>query len=214
MRATYFSLSLLLLGIAESCSAPGQPVQSAKLLQIDVETSRTPVYVSGDPAAKAAWQTTKSFYAERQFRPVWTTGGRTNVRYRQLLRLLNDRKHGLSPDLFDVSALSQETPPADVSELEVRATYTLVRYVTAIANGYAAPGRIEQNCRPIARNIDIKTAISEAIESNTLDQLADRLSPQHLEYAKLQEAAARYRSLVSSDESAAIPGNLKVKPGA
>jgi len=113
----------------------------------------------------------RQIYEHRDFRPVWIARGRKLPKLEQFFQLVKDRSHGLQAERFGVPELNQDQP-ANPIQFDIDVTSALVRYASALAR----------------QDVDWKKELQDAIESNSIAQLADRLAPIHADYVRLSAA--------------------------
>jgi murein L,D-transpeptidase YcbB/YkuD len=147
--------------------------------------------------AQDAGQIVRDIYADRGFHPAWIARGRKLGKLDQFFQLVNDRSHGLHPEDYGVDALRQEKP-TDLIQFDIDVTTALVKYASALAR----------------KDVNVKQSVAEAIESDTVSQLADRLAPIHFEYARLRNALlsatpdARLQIELNMDRWRKLPDDL------
>jgi murein L,D-transpeptidase YcbB/YkuD len=129
----------------------------------------------------------RDIYREREFRPVWIARGRKLPRVQQFFQLVEDQSNGLHPEKFDVQVLRAESR-SDLIQFDIDVTSVLARYATALAR----------------KDVDLKKALHEAIDSDSIAQLSDRLAPIHLQYARLRTALKN----ASTDDRKKIERNM------
>jgi murein L,D-transpeptidase YcbB/YkuD len=88
-----------------------------------------------------------------------------------LFQVVNDRSHGLDPETFGVRDL-HPPEPSDLVQFDIAATSALARYAEALAR----------------RDVDWKQVLKQAIDTDSVAELPDRLAPVHIEYARLRTA--------------------------
>jgi murein L,D-transpeptidase YcbB/YkuD len=110
-------------------------------------------------------QIVREIYEDREFRPVWVSRGKTTERLPQFFQLVNDTSHGIHTNVERL-----RTPPSDLIQYDIDVTTALVKHATALAR----------------KDADIKEAIEDAIESDSIPQLGGRLAPKYIEYDRLR----------------------------
>jgi murein L,D-transpeptidase YcbB/YkuD len=106
-------------------------------------------------------------YQDREFRPLWIARGKTTERLQQFFQLADDPSYGVHTNVDHL-----RTPPSDLIQYDIDVTTALVRHATALAR----------------KDADLKDALEEAIDSNSISQLGDRLAPRYVEYDRLRSA--------------------------
>jgi len=137
--------------------------------------------------AQDVGQIVQDIYTDRGFRPVWIARGRILPKLQQFFQLVDDRSHGLHPEDFGVDAL-REKDPSDPIQFDIKVTSALARYASALAR----------------QDVDVKKALNDAIQSDSIARLADQLAPLHVEYARLRTALQN----ASAEDRAKIALNM------
>jgi murein L,D-transpeptidase YcbB/YkuD len=138
-----------------------------------------------------------NIYKNRDFHPIWIQRGQKKPNLQQFFQLVDDRSHGLHPEAYGVDALRQEKHP-DLIQFEVGVTSALARYASALAR----------------KDVDLQTVLNEAIATDSVGELADRLAPVHGDYAKLRMAlrniseADRPKVELNMERWRKVPDNL------
>lgn len=175
----FFWICVFLTG----CSDWDQPTaEDVNALKAKLEVSAIPDFVGQDAESLKAWKTTREIYADRQFRPAWTARSHVTPAFQQFLQFTGDQDH------------QSESKPRDFTNFDLRVTYELVGYASTLAFGRADPTDIDPNWRAARRNRDLKEIVEDAIESNSVAQLSERLEPVHPQYAELKRALQEYRA--------------------
>jgi murein L,D-transpeptidase YcbB/YkuD len=145
----------------------------------------------------------QSVYEDREFRPIWIARERKLDRLQQFFQLVDDRSHGLHPEDFNIDPLRQEKH-SDLIQFDIDVTWALARYASALAFGRIDPKQIDPDWIGTRREIDLKKVLDDAIEYDSVAQLADRLAPKHAEYDQLRAALQN----ASGDQARQIELNL------
>jgi murein L,D-transpeptidase YcbB/YkuD len=117
----------------------------------------------------------RQIYAGREFRPVWIARGQKLERVQQFFQLVDDGSHGVHTD---TSNLKKEY--SDLIQFDLDVTSALVRYASNLARKDAV----------------VKEEIENAIATDQIGQLGDRLAPKHDEYLRLKKALQTARQEV------------------
>jgi L,D-transpeptidase YcbB len=112
-------------------------------------------------------QITRDIYQDRQFRPLWISRGKTTERLQQFFQFVDDPGNGVHTNVERL-----RTPPSDLIGYDFDVTKALVKHATALAR----------------KDADVKKALEDAIEHDSIPQLSDQLPPKHVEYARLKQA--------------------------
>jgi len=112
-------------------------------------------------------QITRDIYEDRQFRPLWISRGKTTERIQQFFQFVDDPGNGVHTNVERL-----RTPPSDLIGYDIDVTKALVKHATALAR----------------KDADVKKALEDAIEHDSIPQLSEQLPPKHLEYGRLKQA--------------------------
>lgn len=142
------------------------------------------------------------FYERREFNPAWGSP----AKLRQLLAAVaGSRRHGLNPEDYHFSALSEligstaAAAPELATELDILATDALVRLAFHLGFGKVNPELIESSWN-FSRNMDSVnplTAIRTLLRAEDLAAALDALAPDADYYRSLQDGLAHYRKIAA-----------------
>jgi murein L,D-transpeptidase YcbB/YkuD len=163
-------------------------------MQEQVETDKTPAFVSNDKRSRDLWNYTRQVYTLRQFRPAFISDGRPTSDVDTVLRTLaNAGNEGLKPEDFAVNA-----DVIQKNDDELQLTYSLTRYVSQLCFGRIDPKELDADWPPTQKACDIPKLVNDALEQGSVEKLADQLSPRIPEYQGLRTALQRYREIANA----------------
>ena len=162
-----------------------------------------------------------SFYAQREYRPVWDKPGRLEQLISALESLTDD---GLDPEDYRVAQLRQallllgdnsiEAVPMRVAD-ELRATNSYLRALYHLYNGKVDPAGLDpqwnfdlQDVAPVADS----ARVASSIESGQIAQLFEQTRPQHATYRSFKAGLKRYRQLAEQGGWPSLPVGETFKP--
>lgn len=198
-KRTFLNSILFLALVCASCSGNPEPSQTnINDLQASIGKNSPPPFVAQDALSRNHWESTKQVYTLRQFQPVLSS---TDI----ILKTLQDAPaEGLHPEDFDVAGLQmirdsmKNAPdPEKENELDLHLTYSLVRYVSQLCFGRIDPMMIDPTWPETGRNCDVHQIVFDALQHNTIERLAEELSPKIPEYQGLKTTLHRYRDIAA-----------------
>jgi murein L,D-transpeptidase YcbB/YkuD len=154
-------------------------------------------------------------YTLRQFRPVQSSAD-------AIVKTLESAPaEGLDPLDYDLAGLHalldslKALPgPEKKREFDLHLTYSLVRYVSQLCFGRIDPKLINANWPETGRNCDVDQIVFDALQQNTVENLAEQLSPRIPEYQGLKAVLQRYREIAASGGWQPLPVDVSRKRGA
>lgn len=203
--ASAFVLVVLILTLA-SCSRFSQPstddIRAAVRQEAGAPTA--PKYVTeGIKHSPLVWKMLQQFYADREFKPVWTGGERLSIQdvVSYLCRAdeegLNPRNYHLKAirrlyeSAYEKTELDREKRALRAGQLDVTVTYALMTYASHLRNGYARPGWDMDRKDPA--NVD--DVLSNLTDRSHIRQALEGLLPRQVQYQELKQALKRYREI-------------------
>ncbi|TGG92006.1 murein L,D-transpeptidase [Natronospirillum operosum] len=205
-----FLLTLALLALLTACSGRSgdstvDRAQMENTVQLQLDLLLSSVAPVGGQALPD--DTLQTFYAERNYQPLWLQNH--DAQSRLLDQLQRAGEHGLNPADYFVDALRGyrrlERPSAlQQAELDVLATMALQAYAHDLSSGRYDPSSIDPNWQIDIPNGEWKTLLELDSASAMVDALPD-LAPQHPHYQALQRWYAYYQELDQRNAEVRIP---------
>ncbi|MBT8422965.1 MAG: L,D-transpeptidase family protein [Gammaproteobacteria bacterium] len=154
----------------------------------------------------------QSFYAERSFRPAWTTHAQ-QLELRQLPRLAE--LHGLTATEYQLPAVTREfADVAAVARLELQISRTVLTIATHLRYGKMEPAGKYTRLRVQYDDAARTEMLHSAAASESLLIYLNNLAPQDLLYRKLQHSLAGHRTMRDDGlESPRIKAGRTLEPG-
>ena len=162
-----------------------------------------------------------SFYAQREYRPMWDQPGRLEQLIGALESLADD---GLNPDDYQVAQLRQALPLRSDNSIEqlplrladeLRATNSYLRALYHLFNGKVDPASLDpqwnfdlQDVAPIADS----ARVAGSVESGHIPELFEQTRPQHPIYRSFKAGLVRYRELAAKGGWPSLPVGETFKP--
>jgi L,D-transpeptidase YcbB len=94
-------------------------------------------------------------------------------------------------------SLAASPSPEAQQEFDLRLTYALVRYVSQLCDGRIDPRSVNPDWPAAEKKCDASQLVSDAVEKNTFDKLAEELSPKIPEYQGLRAGLKHYRDIAA-----------------
>jgi murein L,D-transpeptidase YcbB/YkuD len=157
-----------------------------------------------------------SFYAGRDFQPVWLE----KERLRELLRVLESaEEHGLNPEDYHYPTLAgwpESTDPMQLAARDVLATEALIRFGYHLHFGKIDAASLDPDWNLTRRlqNEEPVAVLEQAVAAPKLDIfLTTRLEPDGTFYAGLRAGLARYREIAAAGGWPMVPEGPTLRPG-
>jgi murein L,D-transpeptidase YcbB/YkuD len=236
MLTRVYTAALVVAGLAlTGCGKPsgsdgggavGTAGRSASTLTAALDGG-TPAFVGTDAEGARLWKLTRQFYQKRAGAPAWIEDGKPRAQMDELIGVLQaaDRE-GLDPALYNVSTLtarrqeagrgfltSKGFDEAEAARLDVWLTYLYLRYASDVTNGIGDLSHADPAWKLRDKKTDPAPLLEEALEKNRVGRSLQDLTPEHPQYAALRDALAKYREIAQHGGWAAVPADLKLKPG-
>jgi len=151
-------------------------------------------------------------YSGVGWEPVWTKGGRPTPAARSAVDVLSKaEERGLHPADYDAALLGRrletlEHPSApsahDVGWFDVALSIGVLRHVSDVHIGRVNPKNLSVRINVERKNLDLTTALRDAIDRGGVAELVTRAEPAFAQYRNLKAAYVRYRALAADS---AIP---------
>lgn len=224
-----FCMALLFVALAASINTkPYMPPKVAQKYMEHwlIESARR---VAGEVRLKHV-RSIEPFYLRRDYQPVWMDSYELTKAGKELLQVLREtaaddwRNYG-----YELATLERETSrlsniPKQATAVEVLLTDAFVTYAKQSLNAELLPdtGEGDHPIRKVALTNSNKAEISEeqvvdllnqAIQNDQLDNLVERLTPNHAGYLSLRQELNRYQAISNSGRWYPLPQELRLQPG-
>jgi murein L,D-transpeptidase YcbB/YkuD len=230
----FFAIGVLTFAVT-ACSRRDAAEQQAPFapLQAIVERSAPPSYLSHGARGDRVWKTTKAFYKQHGFRPVWTQPDSSGEHRKplpqtdELIYALKDAdRDGLVPDDYQVSRLmtlretlwnreSRKTvDDKALADADVLLTCMFLEYAGDLAAGRIDPRAIDPQWVEKPREIDFSSTLDRALGADGIKTVLANVPPKHPEYRALQRVLSAYRDIRDKGGWPKVPDKLKLKQGA
>lgn len=193
---------------AQQLPSPLDEVALTEELQAQLEQR------SGRYASQLQWPQLASFYAARDYRPVWVDSTGTSQRAALLLNALQQAAdEGLDPSLYPLPLLDElwlgKSPWARIT-LELLLTSTFFDYSRHLLSGQLDRGELWHIAVEESDGVALLHAL---LASDDFELALKRLPPSHPAYQRLRDALARYRKIEAAGGWPTIPAGKKLRVG-
>jgi len=168
----------------------------------------------------ASAQVLPALYERHDYARVWSRSDSIEQLFAALKTIDED---GLDADDYHYdtllalrSALATGTlDTASAADYDILLTDSLVRLGYHLLVGKVDPVELDNhwNMDDTIGDLDTALALAQAIDKGTVDELVERLRPQHPAYAQLRAALARYRAIRQHGGWQPVPAGPVLKPG-
>lgn len=200
---------------------------AAALAAAPSATIRTVVNGGRDPwidRAPSAAETAqlRTLYEPGAYAPLWSEDGRPRALAGEAEALLTDAAaHGLRPDDYDAprlaarwnAAASGSNSPEDLGLLDVATTLQMLRYLSDLHVGRVDPRDTSVSFDRPAHAHPVAPLLAEALATDRVRALPDRLEPSWPQYRSLLKALARYRQIAAGPALPEFAAASGLRPG-
>ncbi len=223
MRSLLPVVLLVLLSFAGRAPGAGsdpEPVDETELLRARVESLTTERDARAFGVRIATRRTLQAFYAQRGFRPAWSSPEASDA----LLRAIRaSEADGLDPGDYLLAELTRaraELVSGHASleariDFDVLATDALARLFDHLVFGKVSPKSFDPHwnfTRPV-RELDPEAFLEEVVASGRVFERIEEEKPDHELYLRLREELARQRALAARGEPAPVPAGENLALG-
>jgi L,D-transpeptidase YcbB len=195
---------------------------SPRDVQSRLATIGFPGYAARDVRGRELWSAVQRFYQSRGYSPAWVAGGRLTRQAEGLLRAaLHAERDGMDAapyaELAEQARGIRRASASDWADpaldLDLRATYTLLRYADEMMNGRFDPRGKSTFWSLQPAGTDVVPLLARASQAGLTDDLRAALAPQHDQYQALRRELERYRGLARRGGWEALEPGPALKPG-
>ena len=201
---------------------PPTPPDVSSALQTAVKAKTAP-FVDDSERGRHAWQEAQRFYKQNGYQLAWSDGKRTRGTLDGLLAAVRAAdQDGLEPADYHVAELdaARRAPltAATAIDLDLRATYTYLRYAADLSLGTIDPEDLNPEWHAAPRTIYLRDALQAGIAENGIGQSLARLAPHSPQYLGLkhqlvlarqkQDAAAIEQIVMNMERWRWLPDDL------
>jgi len=176
---------------------PPTPPDVSSALQTAVKAKTAP-FVDDSERGRHAWQEAQRFYKQNGYQLVWSDGNRARGTLDGLIAAVRAAdQDGLEPADYRVEELAAarrtSLGAATAVDLDLRATYTYLRYASDLSLGTIDPEDLNPQWHAAPRTVYQRDALQAAIAENNIGQSLERLAPHSPQYLGLKHQLALAR---------------------
>lgn len=157
----------------------------------------------------------ESFYASRNYAPVWIRDGRlTGSAKSAVLRMKNAQGDALEPADYQVPDFGNANGADQLAAADYKLTYAALGYARHLSLGRIAPTRVTAEVDYGKRDIDNADILRKLADARDANMAFDSFEPPHQAYKALKQKLAELRNAgPRADANERIPGGAAIKPG-
>jgi murein L,D-transpeptidase YcbB/YkuD len=169
------------------------------------------------------WRLVQQVYRDREYRPIWLSGGQPKGKARDLVRAIcRSGEEGLRPADYDLAGLgsslrklneAKRRDPADLAALDVRLTALLLSFGSDLLSGRLDPRTVDDGWFLTARHSSVDSTLRAALRDDASPDVLDDLRPKQKEYRELADALDRYREIMKQGGWNAVPAGRALRRG-
>lgn len=164
----------------------------------------------------------ESFYAARQYAPLWTDQGALNTRGKAAIAYLATvSAHGLEPSDYPAPAFKDGADPQALAEAELKLVDSVLTFARHAQNGRVHFSRVAGDILYNQVAPDPAQILAKLDKAGDAGQALESYMPQHPAYTGLKAKLAEARGQTAEPEAPAsapqivrIPDGQKLRPGA
>lgn len=165
------------------------------------------------PQTTSATPALETFYAQRNFKPVWSGSQSAAVRAVRVRGALADAgSQGLDTKTYTAAlARWKSSPPEtgrDAAAFDVALSSSLFRYASDLQTGRVKPKDVYRDVNLPTPELDPAKALADALARDDIDGFLADLPPVHPGYKYLAGALARYRAIAAKGGWLTVPRGI------
>jgi murein L,D-transpeptidase YcbB/YkuD len=156
----------------------------------------------------------ESFYAARQYAPLWTDQGELNARGKAAIAYLRGvSADGLDPSDYPVPNFKPGAEPQALAEAELKLIDSVLTLARHAQNGRVHFSRVAADISYNQTAPDPATVLAKIAKANDVGQNLNSYFPQHPAYKALKAKLAEARGEPAAAEPAAAPQPVRIPEG-
>jgi L,D-transpeptidase YcbB len=159
------------------------------------------------------------FYTGRNYQPAWSRNGRlmqADILIKAVEEAYGD---GLTPDYYHIGLIKSLVDKAEkkllepvrIADLDILLTDAFITLGCHLSGGCVNPATIESEWFAKQENVDVPSVLEQALRKKRIREALMKLRPGQDSYARLRQALAWYRELLSKDEWPRVSTGLPLK---
>jgi murein L,D-transpeptidase YcbB/YkuD len=157
------------------------------------------------------------YYADRDFKPIWTRDSGSKTKAKVLLKVLKAAaEHGLDPDDYSIAEIEERifaTDPEVLAELDLLISDVFADYGRDLAKGRIDPASTSSEIHVKPKGPGPLNLIDGAEDADDLEPYLATVAPSAWEYGALKDALAHYRAIAAAGGWPSLPEGPTLKPG-
>jgi murein L,D-transpeptidase YcbB/YkuD len=183
---------------SRSSSSTPHPAQDASSALRTAITAKTASFVEDGERGRHAWHEAQRFYTQNGYHLAWSDGTRPRATLDGLIAAVRAAdQDGLEPGTYHadgIDAARRTALDADKAiDLDLRATYTYLRYATDLSLGTIDPEDLNPEWHAAPRTVYQRDALQAGLAANDIGRSLARLAPQSPQYLGLKHQLALAR---------------------
>ena len=195
---------------SSSAPPPPTPPDTSSALQKAI-TAKSATYVDDGERGRHAWHEAQRFYKQNGYQLAWSDGKRPRGTLDGVIAAVRAAdQDGLDAadyhvDELDAARRAALTPDTAV-DLDLRATYTYLRYAADLSLGTIDPEDLNPEWHPATRTVYLRNALHAGLDQNNIGQSLAALAPHSAQYLGLkhQLSLARQKQDAAAVEQIAM----------
>jgi len=165
--------------------------------------------------ADAERRAVESFYASRNYAPMWIRDGRLTAGAKSaVLRMKNAQADALEPADYAVPDFSQANGADQLAAADYKLTLAALDYARHLSLGRIAPTRVTVEVDYGKRDVDNNDLLRKLADARDANAAFDSFEPSHQAYKALKRKLAEMRNAgPRADAGERIAGGPAIKPG-
>ena len=155
-----------------------------------------------------------SFYASRQFRPVWSGGPIEQDRADEAVAVLRRAEdQGLRSEDYVLPSIERRERPrqgVESAQYDIALTAAVLRYAQDVSIGRLTPNDVYKDVKLPAPNFNAVEVLTRMLRSRSITASFADLAPDHPQYRRLAAAMARYRAVEAEGGWPSLPARGEV----
>ena len=209
MRMTRVAVGLTYVGLSlVGCARKQDGLPRA--LQAALESAKPPEFVASGEEGSRLWKDLQRFYKRRAYEPAWVgQPARASALAAEVAKADAEGLDARAYDLGDSVAVADRKPAGGFlrrekqdfgqqATAELRLSHAFMRYGRHLLSGSVDPRALDKNWVGETRTTDMPDLLEKAL-SGQIGATLQGLRPRHPQYARLQQALARYRAMAPGD---------------
>jgi murein L,D-transpeptidase YcbB/YkuD len=183
---------------SRSSSSTQRPAQDTSSALRTAITAKTASFVEDGERGRHAWHEAQRFYTQNGYHLAWSDGTHPRATLDGLIAAVRAAdQDGLEPGAYHADGIDAARRTAlDVDkaiDLDLRATYTYLRYATDLSLGTIDPEDLNPEWHAAPRTVYQRDALQAGLAANNIGQSLARLAPQSPQYLGLKHQLALAR---------------------